>query len=124
MSNNYKFKLLISVLVIFGLAFICSSNKETTTDKKEDTKKEETKKEETKTEDTKKETTTIAGGKLYFCEEYRNGDYDNTIYQDTERDWVWFYKQITFYKPGNYSIDVYDSYGSRLVTGYVKVQYY
>jgi hypothetical protein len=73
MSNNYKFKLLISVLVIFGLAFICSSNKETTTDKKEDTKKEETKKEETKTEDTKKETTTIAGGKLYFCEEYRNG---------------------------------------------------
>jgi hypothetical protein len=55
---------------------------------------------------------------------YRNGDYDNTIYQDTERDWVWFYKQITFYKPGNYSIDVYDSYGSRLVTGYVKVQYY
>jgi hypothetical protein len=55
---------------------------------------------------------------------YRNGDYDNTIYQDTERDWVWFYKQITFYKAGNYSIDVYDSYGTRLVTGYVKIKYY
>ncbi|MGA2667670.1 MAG: hypothetical protein ABSF32_02005 [Ignavibacteria bacterium] len=55
---------------------------------------------------------------------YRNGDYDNTIYQDTERDWVWFYKEITFYKAGNFSIDVYDSYGTRLVTGYVKIQFY
>ena len=73
MTRNYKFNLLIAFMVIFGLAFVCSSNKETTTDKKEDTKKEETKKEDTKTEDTKKETTSIAGGKLYFCEEYRNG---------------------------------------------------
>ena len=55
---------------------------------------------------------------------YRNGEYDNTIYQDTESDWVWFYKQITFYKAGRYTIDVYDSYGTRLVTGYVKVQFY
>jgi hypothetical protein len=70
--KNYKFKLLVALVVMFGLAFVCSSNKESS-DKKEDTKKEDTKKEETKTEETKKETTSIAGGKLYFCEEYRNG---------------------------------------------------
>ncbi|MCK7528502.1 MAG: hypothetical protein MZV64_68520 [Ignavibacteriales bacterium] len=29
---------------------------------------------------------------------YRNGDYDNTVYVDTERNWVWFWKQITFIK--------------------------
>ncbi len=69
MLFNYKIKLLIAVLVIFGLAFVCSSNKETTTEKKEDTKKEET-----KTDDTKKETTTTtSGNKLYFCEQYTNG---------------------------------------------------
>jgi hypothetical protein len=28
---------------------------------------------------------------------YRNGDYDNTVYVDTENDWVWFGKQITCY---------------------------
>src|SRR2546421_12833279 len=31
-------------------------------------------------------------------EVYRNGDYDNTIYQDTQSSWQWFYKEITFYK--------------------------
>lgn len=73
MSINYKFKLLVSFLVIFGLAFVCSSNKENTTDKKDDTKKEETKKEETTKSDDNKKETTVSGNKLYFCEEYRNG---------------------------------------------------
>ena len=27
---------------------------------------------------------------------YRNGAYDNTIYVDTEKNWVWFWKKITF----------------------------
>lgn len=73
MLFNYKLKLLIAVLVIFGLAFVCSSNKESTTEKKEDTKKEETKKEDTKSDETKKESTTTSGNRLYFCEEYTNG---------------------------------------------------
>src|SRR6478736_2363476 len=33
-------------------------------------------------------------------EVYRNGDYDNTIYQDASSNWRWFYKEITFYKSG------------------------
>jgi hypothetical protein len=70
MLLNYKVKLLIALMVIFGLAFVCSSNKDTS-EKKEETKKEETTKDETK-DNTKTETTT-SGNKLYFCEEYTNG---------------------------------------------------
>ena len=39
---------------------------------------------------------------------YRNGKYENTIAMDTEYNWSWFYKQITFYKSGKYNIEVYD----------------
>jgi hypothetical protein len=54
---------------------------------------------------------------------YRNGDYDNTIYLDTEEDWVWFWKQITFYKRGTYEIYVMDCYDYELVSGTVKINY-
>jgi len=39
---------------------------------------------------------------------YRNWKHDNTIDMDTENNWTWFYKQITFYKSGEYSIEIYD----------------
>lgn len=77
MSVNYKLKLIIAFLVVFGMAYVCSSSKD---DSKKETTKEDTKKEDTKKEDTKKEETTksddkesVAGGSLYFCEEYRGG---------------------------------------------------
>lgn len=56
-------------------------------------------------------------------EVYRNGSYDNTIYLDTERNWVWFYKKITFYKTGTFDIDVYDCYDYRIISGSVRIQY-
>lgn len=66
MAFNYnKFKFIIAILVILGIGIACSSKKDTS-------KKEETTKEDTKTEDTDEEST-VSGGKLYFCEEYRNG---------------------------------------------------
>jgi len=73
MSINYKLKLLITLMVMFGLAFVCSSSKD---DKKEDTKKEDTQKEETKKEETKTsgDEQYIPGAKLYFVEEYRDGE--------------------------------------------------
>jgi hypothetical protein len=43
MFKNYKLKLLISFVVLFGAAFVCSSSKDDS--KKDDTKKEDTKKE-------------------------------------------------------------------------------
>jgi len=70
MFNNYNnLKFIIALFVMLGLVLACGSKKETS---KEDTKKEDTKKEETTTkEETKKET---SGARLYFCEEYRDGD--------------------------------------------------
>lgn len=54
---------------------------------------------------------------------YRNGDYDNTVYLDTERNWVWFWKQITFYKRGTYKFYVYDCYDDLLTSGSVQISY-
>ena len=54
---------------------------------------------------------------------YRNGDYDNTINVDTDYDWVWFWKQITFYKRGTYEIYAYDCYDYELTHGTVRINY-
>ena len=56
-------------------------------------------------------------------EVYKNGNYDNTIYLDSEKNWTWFYKQITFYSSGNYSVYVYDCFDYMLTSGSVKIQY-
>lgn len=76
MLFNYNhLKFVIALLVMFAVGYVCSSNKD---DKKEDTKKEDTKKEDTKDdsrkEDTKREDTKKGEAKLYFCEEYKDGD--------------------------------------------------
>jgi hypothetical protein len=54
---------------------------------------------------------------------HRNGEYDNTITVDTEADWVWFWKQITFYKNGNYTIYAYDCYNELITSGSVRINY-
>lgn len=54
---------------------------------------------------------------------YRNGDYDNTVYLDTEEDWTWFWKQITFYKRGTYKFYLYDCYDEELTSGKVDIDY-
>ena len=54
---------------------------------------------------------------------YRNGDYDNTIYQDTQKDWTWFWQKITFYKSGDYDIYIYDGYDNLLTSGYLRINY-
>lgn len=52
---------------------------------------------------------------------YRNGSYDNTLTIDSERDWTWFWKKITFYKSGEFTVDVYDCNDDLLVTGTVDI---
>jgi len=54
---------------------------------------------------------------------YRNGDYDNTVYLDTERNWVWFWKQITFYKRGTYKFYAYDCDDELLTSGSVEIDF-
>ena len=52
---------------------------------------------------------------------YHNGNYDNTIQLETELDWESFWKDITFYKPGEYVIEIYDCFDDVLVKGKVKI---
>lgn len=54
---------------------------------------------------------------------YRNDAYDNTIYIDTERNWTWFWKQVTFYKAGDYDIYVYDCDDNLLTSGYLRINF-
>jgi hypothetical protein len=61
---------------------------------------------------------------IYRLDSYGYENYDNTIYQDTERDWVWFYKKVTFYTPAKYNVYVYDCYDYLLTSGSVRIQYY
>ncbi|HWA07648.1 MAG TPA: hypothetical protein VG961_13945, partial [Ignavibacteria bacterium] len=54
---------------------------------------------------------------------YKNGAYDNTVYVDTEKNWVWFWKKITFYDAGRYEFDVYDCFDYKLTTGSVRINW-
>ena len=49
--------------------------------------------------------------------------FDNTIYQDVETDWNWFWKKITFYDPGSYKVYVYDEDWKLLTSGNVRINY-
>ncbi len=54
---------------------------------------------------------------------YYNGGYDNTIYQDSQNNWQWFYKQITFYKSGTYQIYCIDCNETTLASGTLTIQF-
>ncbi len=53
---------------------------------------------------------------------YRNGKYDTTITINTEEDWNWFWKEVTFYKTGEYTVDVYDCYDDFITSGSLKIK--
>ena len=61
--------------------------------------------------------------------ELYNVDYDatetyyTTIYQDTETDWVWFYKKVDFYDPGFYNVYVYDCNDYVLTSNTIRIKY-
>lgn len=54
---------------------------------------------------------------------YRNGAYDNTIYVDTEKNWVWFWKKVTFYDSGNFTVYAYDCFDYQLTSGSVRINF-
>ncbi|CAN5610760.1 hypothetical protein BH10BAC5_BH10BAC5_01760 [soil metagenome] len=58
---------------------------------------------------------------IFRLDSYGSEVYDNTIYQDTELSWDYFYKQVTFYKSGTYNIYVYDSSDYMLASGSIKI---
>lgn len=63
-----KFNFFVAIFIAITLVLSCSKLKDSDKEKVKDDSKEETKKEETKKE------TKTSEGKLYFCEQYRNGE--------------------------------------------------
>ncbi len=51
-------------------------------------------------------------------------NYDNTIVQEVDPSWTWFWKEITFYKAGRYKVEVYDGDRNYLTSAQVRIQYY
>ena len=50
--------------------------------------------------------------------------YDNTIYQEVDPSWTWFWKEVTFYDEGTYNINVYDGDKNFLASSQIRIQYY
>jgi hypothetical protein len=60
---------------------------------------------------------------IYKVDSRGKETFDNTIYQDVEPDWNWFWKQVTFYDNGTYKVYVYDEDWKFLTSGTVKIKY-
>ena len=60
---------------------------------------------------------------VYRVDSYGYETYDNTIRQDTERDWRWFWQKITVYSTGKSNIYVYDCQDYLLTSGSIRINY-
>jgi len=60
---------------------------------------------------------------IYKVDSRGKETFDNTIYQDVEPEWNWFWKKITFYDRGTYKVYVYDEDWKFLTSGTVKIKY-
>ncbi|MDZ4712223.1 MAG: hypothetical protein SGI89_07835 [bacterium] len=61
---------------------------------------------------------------IYNIDYDGNEKYSNTIYQDVDASWTWFFKEITFYDEGRYNIYVYDADRNFLASSQIRIQYY
>ncbi|MCB0726824.1 MAG: hypothetical protein KDD00_05135 [Ignavibacteriae bacterium] len=68
--------------------------------------------------------TTEVSYEIYKVDSDGYESYDNTIYQDVDASWTWFWKEITFYKAGRYNINVYDGDKNFLASAQIRIQYY
>ncbi len=60
---------------------------------------------------------------IYRVDSYGDEKFYKTIKQDTEYNWAWFYKKVTFYDSGTFNVYVYDEDDKFLVSGKVKIKY-
>jgi len=58
---------------------------------------------------------------IYSVDDDGKETFDVTVSQTVQKEWVWFSKEVTFYKPGDYTIYVYTAEDRLLCTGMVKV---
>lgn len=60
--------------------------------------------------------------RIYEVDSDGSESYDNTIYMDVEPDWIWFYKEIIFYRAGKFNVYVYTEDDEFLTSGSVKIK--
>ncbi len=68
--------------------------------------------------------TTSVSYEVYRIDSDGNENYDNSIWQDVEPSWTWFWKEVTFYDAGRFNIYVYDSDKNFLASSRITIQYY
>ena len=49
--------------------------------------------------------------------------FEETLEMDTKPDWSWFWKEVTFYDPGNYIVYIADEWGYPLAEGEVRISF-
>lgn len=49
--------------------------------------------------------------------------FDSTLEMDTEPDWTWFWKKVTFYDDGKYVVYIADGDGYPLANGTVRINF-
>jgi hypothetical protein len=59
---------------------------------------------------------------IYEVEYDGTEKFNNTIRQDSQPDWQFFWKEVTFYDPGTYKIYVYDDDDYLITSSTVKVK--
>ncbi|MBK8982779.1 MAG: hypothetical protein IPM38_10785 [Ignavibacteria bacterium] len=68
--------------------------------------------------------TTSVSYEIFLVDTEGNEKYESTIYQDVEKSWTWFWKEVTFYNAGRYNIYVYDGDKNFLTSSQIRIQYY
>lgn len=68
--------------------------------------------------------TTEVSYEIYKVDSDGYETYDNTIIQEVDPSWTWFFKEITFYKAGRFNINVYDGDKNFLASAQIRIQYY
>ncbi len=60
---------------------------------------------------------------IYKINSYGDRSFYTSYYQDVNSSWSWFWKQITFYEPGLYEVEVVDCYDYSIASGRLRIQY-
>lgn len=55
---------------------------------------------------------------------FYNDKFSTVLSQDTQTNWTYCWKKITFYDAGEYSVKVYDGSDKYMATGYLTIKYY
>ena len=58
---------------------------------------------------------------IFKVDEKGKETWDASVDVNTEKDWIWFSKQLNFYNAGDYTVYAYSAEDKLLCTGMVKV---